>query len=1198
MHSPLKKMVQLLIAILMIVLLYNIFSPTHQIDQIDPMIDSLNTDLLKQSINPDHYDGTNPELAAIQTPTFKIPSTSYDHEFNTNTNLIYTNDWKEGGDNATSDQVNVYSQSGYLYFVGGIQNPGGINATLEFDHDLVTLGLATIVINFSWSCYFNRTDTNSFARWEYSRNGGVWTSLDSINASASRTVSNSPSFEENSICLGTLIDGSTTSFRIRLNISFRNENAGTAYYSTVRVDYIRIGVFQSTINYDSQLDNIDQNIVVNQSIFANWSYARLRKNLADYNLYYNFNDPTITAADFLATTSGTFGDLSASLQFTMNKNNFNDNGSVYFAIRITSGPVYYWSNTYEISVADRIAPTFSGPYTYNDSATPNLNYSDSCLLKVPVQDIGGKNLSHANLYWYQNASGQVTNTTYHGMLTYYFPPQTNSTILSFEIPESAFNASVITQIRIYLYDKSYNLAVGDILQILAKDEVGPNIIVLSNNSVSNYIEYNQTVSFYCSFNEPFEAAGFGSTGKIEICWRTSFPTSPTNYNKRNTYLATNSFRFDYSLSFNIQTDQIQINYGQTLYVWINAIDNLGNINSTYQNPVEFIMTDSYAPRIYVPASALANVGYMEDKSFNFTVVEDSRGSLINYTDPNSVHCYYQLNTAIFNPGTAILLDPDFNQTTDVTGQLATTYLLSYTIPKSVYSYGNLIYVYIFANDSMQNQVNFTFMFQANDIYSPNVLLIPDYPFTNLTQARTNYDLQITVNCTDTAGGSGIQIVYLLLGNSSVNWTNTNPITNSTQGTNNLYKLLVDKENLQAGLWFYIIRAYDQDGNYYEISGNVTIIAQDVSPVYIFRQYNNSRRPFLNTGDINFLFQISSNCLMFVYLNGVKLNLIPFSGTEFTYQFANLTEGIYLIQVEFYKMWWNETLTVDMTAPNQINYNSISAKYENGKVSLTWIAPIGSESESITYYIYMSNLPDFNINLTNERIYIAETTEQSIIIDFVYSPGVWYFKIVPEDFARNLGPASESVMVEVPSTQTNLIYIIIAAGAIIGAAVLVVLIKKKKDSGKPLEDRIKEKAIKSDNAKSQIDKMWDDAGMTEGDSKPKTVQKEESVWQDLSADAWSAKIESRPSSSTPTGQPKNVAVFSANSASTAFGRGSEDPTSRFDAQMRDLYQNAQDFAEMGQDSMAVKSYDMLLRLAEKRNDVEMIDFIKKKMENLF
>ncbi len=54
---------------------------------------------------------------------------------------------------------------------------------------------------------------------------------------------------------------------------------------------------------------------------------------------------------------------------------------------------------------------------------------------------------------------------------------------------------------------------------------------------------------------------------------------------------------------------------------------------------------------------------------------------------------------------------------------------------------------------------------------------------------------------------------------------------------------------------------------------------------------------------------------------------------------------------------------------------------------------------------------------------------------------------------------------------------------------------------------------------------------------------------------------------------------------------------FDPEMQELYQAAQGYMESGEDSMAIKSYETLLRLAETKDDKDAIAFIKRKMDKL-
>jgi hypothetical protein len=60
----------------------------------------------------------------------------------------------------------------------------------------------------------------------------------------------------------------------------------------------------------------------------------------------------------------------------------------------------------------------------------------------------------------------------------------------------------------------------------------------------------------------------------------------------------------------------------------------------------------------------------------------------------------------------------------------------------------------------------------------------------------------------------------------------------------------------------------------------------------------------------------------------------------------------------------------------------------------------------------------------------------------------------------------------------------------------------------------------------------------------------------------------------------------------------DPLKRMTPEMQTIYSEAQEFLDMGQDSIAVKSFEMLLRLAEKTNDAQLTEFIKLQMDQLY
>jgi len=52
------------------------------------------------------------------------------------------------------------------------------------------------------------------------------------------------------------------------------------------------------------------------------------------------------------------------------------------------------------------------------------------------------------------------------------------------------------------------------------------------------------------------------------------------------------------------------------------------------------------------------------------------------------------------------------------------------------------------------------------------------------------------------------------------------------------------------------------------------------------------------------------------------------------------------------------------------------------------------------------------------------------------------------------------------------------------------------------------------------------------------------------------------------------------------------------EMRELYQNAQEFIEMGQETHAINCFELILHQAEEISNQSIIDFIKRELDNLY
>jgi hypothetical protein len=352
-----------------------------------------------------------------------------------------------------------------------------------------------------------------------------------------------------------------------------------------------------------------------------------------------------------------------------------------------------------------------------------------------------------------------------------------------------------------------------------------------------------------------------------------------------------------------------------------------------------------------------------------------------------------------------------------------------------------------------------------------------------------------------------------------------------------------------------------------------------------------------------------DCLSFVAINNVYINSIPHTTKEFTQPLTFTADGSYIISVICFNRTFNFPIVIDTVAPLTVPQNSILISYSDGSVSLSWNAP-DSSGEEYTYSIYRSTQANFDVNDVTISEHVDDVTTTSYVDEFA-QPGIFYYKIVVIDKAENKSPASEAVSITIAGPNYTLVFVGVGAAAVVG---IIAMSKLKSKKGKTLlEKGVKQTAAGKSNkvVSSKAQTAWDEATSSAEASTNAAKKKAEDdlVWKDISADAWTAKTNApvkstsaSASSSATNATSATSAMSTPNKASMSASRGmsgtSADPTSRFDNEMAQAYKNAQEFADLGQESMAVQSYQMLLRLAEKKSDSEMITFIKKKMDDLY
>jgi hypothetical protein len=1120
---------------------------------------------------------------SIQEPEAAVNRGSYNiHPINQEEFSV--NPFTAGTWNRTGDADITYSAALGGYITIATSESTAKNGILSYQ-TVLSPGIRRARLQVDWAVTLPGPVGDDSVQWEYypgTGGSGAWTIGGGSDASTSsgftRKISN--------ITIEATA-GYENQVRIRLRAvdirSFGITNPEIIIYS------VDVKTFDSEISDTASsgapypiYTNLTTPVVVNLSVTRAGSstLCGLDNTANNYDVFYRRDNSDVQGGTELNPTTNNFVDDLATFSYSIPQ--ITTNYTLYYAIRIRDvNGYFYWSSTFRIEVYDGTAPN-NGTITYNP-LLENLDYNEDLIITVPVTDTGGSGLMRADCYW------RVGNQVVSNQIGFYDDFDTavvsgSSGNAIFTIPSANLSARESTYIQLYIYDNAYNLkTLTTPLKITPRDTVAPVVNHISNTSTNNQIEYDAVFTITYSFFEDARASGFDDqTQSIRLCWNNeSSPTHANEYTGSRTVTPTDAFSFQLPFLLNIYSE---FSLDDNVYFWINTADINNNQRTTYSTPNHFTIVDTKAPTIIPLGSALDDLSYDTSRTVQIRVTEAIGAAGLDW---GSIRFYYSVNVDNFNA--AILLP---NSTWQVyTSGTERGLTLTYQLNSNWYNYEQIVYLYMNATDKRNNSPlpgalkigQITII----DGVKPYFAIYNVYPATNLTQIRTLYDLQITVNTYDIAGGSGFYRVSMAykIGTSPFTWASASFYLHGTSLGSNLYRFNIPKTNLTVGAFYYIFRSYDNDNNFVEYSNNIAVIEQTSNPKFISYNIGDDPDQYLNKGNFKFTFDLSSNCLMFLSLDGVMLNPlgVPYMGTRLEYDFDIKVEGEYIISVAYYIYSWSYAFYLDFTAPNKIN--AASAKYTASarQVSLSWDAPEGSETEhKLIYLVYRGSSPNFDAKVATESFFVGNTEEKAIVDDSV-SSGKYYYKIIVKDAAGNVSEPSDAIEVEVP--LSTIVYAGAVAG-IVGAIGAVVIIKKKKTVEK---QTLSERGVKRIVQKEKVgtrDDFWE----TPSDS-PIQKASNEPQWQDISHQAYSA-------SSSPRAY--QAGSFGA-AASGTIASGSmpvNDPTAKMNPEMRELYKNAEEFVEMGQESMAAKSYEMILRMAEKQNDQRLIDLIKSKLEGLY
>jgi hypothetical protein len=251
--------------------------------------------------------------------------------------------------------------------------------------------------------------------------------------------------------------------------------------------------------------------------------------------------------------------------------------------------------------------------------------------------------------------------------------------------------------------------------------------------------------------------------------------------------------------------------------------------------------------------------------------------------------------------------------------------------------------------------------------------------------------------------------------------------------------------------------------------------------------------------------------------------------------------------------------------------------------LQWAAP--SEELDLTYAFYRGTSPDFSV--TGVDALLLGKTDALTFSDVTATPGtVYYYRVVVIDLTGNPSEGSVAVSAQVAGADLSRLLPIVGAAAAAAAGIAVVAKRRaKSSSGLALGERRPEGLAP---ARISPGPAGSDAWNTSASAEAPSPATPSSGWDD-DDDGW----ESIGSAPTP-------AASTSAAAQPVGGTGRVDVNTRamWDTEMRDLYHSAQEFESMENYAQAVKSYEMLIRLAQRNGDAASVDAFKKRIEELY
>ncbi len=652
-----------------------------------------------------------------QVPIIKLPSISSSDPFQKSNPFFpidetfdNINDWAFVG-------LYVHDKQGSDWYIELGGNSGGGTSTADYTGTLNSFIHGNISFTFTLPI---ATGDNLYFEVSDSISGYTWVSL------WSRTL----------VGTGTANIDLTSRDTDDVSFNFRLRYTHTGDGDVARIDNFKLGTYEFAVTEtdgDPALPNQDQDL----TIFICPSITSWNNDAA---IQYKIN-----STDFTGVTPITSPDSQNNFSITIPQSAYTARDTVYYRIRITGSSTEY-SYTFSFICRDIVAPTISAQLK---NAT---TYYRDVLIRCNIADNSeGLGLKNVTMY--------IRNGTAAGKSDKLILSNRSSSIpwnggnFGFTIPHIYLSARSNEQLhyRIYAIDKNDNEANSGDQVLSIGDDIKPSIMFNKAYKTISGIENNKSLIVSYKITEPCDASGLP-------LFMTAFLFVKIN----STPSASNDFDFSVIPSniltaeggiFNFTISESYFDYNDYIYFFVNATDNNGNTNSTFDigfsTYQKVYSNDTYAPWVVNWSSNDDTVSYNQTKTLTFTITEPNGASGI---DNNTLVLYFEVDHWTDNNRKTI--EKDFRK---FGGDI------SFIINEDNYSYGDIIYYQLNVSDLAGNKFSSIIgSFYAGDLNAPTIAFIA----YNNTSPQYFQDFNMTFRIWEDPDGSKFSKVELFVKNST------------------------------------------------------------------------------------------------------------------------------------------------------------------------------------------------------------------------------------------------------------------------------------------------------------------------------------------------------------------------------------------------------------------------------------------------